>query len=199
MRRVDAPAAGWYPDPENRTRLRWWDGLDWTDIRRAVPSDAEIASAAARFSGGQPPPPDPASAINMPYAMQPGFSRADAQDLLTEVRKAARAEVDRAADQFSQRTQDAIRSVTPLVTDYTTRLVRWVKLVAIVVTVLLIGWFIFSTLAEASFLDWIGERIDNLTNDDSGSGSGADLVERVDGQSGADDGPVVTLIQRLND
>ncbi len=25
------PAAGWYPDPGGRTRLRWWDGTRWTD------------------------------------------------------------------------------------------------------------------------------------------------------------------------
>jgi hypothetical protein len=24
------PAAGWYPDPADATRIRWWDGQTWT-------------------------------------------------------------------------------------------------------------------------------------------------------------------------
>lgn len=27
------PAAGWYPDPDNATQSRWWDGTAWTDNR----------------------------------------------------------------------------------------------------------------------------------------------------------------------
>ena len=29
--------AGWYPDPENATQLRWWDGAQWTENRSAPP------------------------------------------------------------------------------------------------------------------------------------------------------------------
>jgi hypothetical protein len=33
------PAAGWYPDPENPTRFRYWDGTAWTTWhRRAAPT-----------------------------------------------------------------------------------------------------------------------------------------------------------------
>lgn len=29
-----APSAGWYLDPDDDTLLRWWDGSDWTDLRK---------------------------------------------------------------------------------------------------------------------------------------------------------------------
>lgn len=31
------PKAGWYPDPEHRNYLRYWNGQQWTD--RRVPID----------------------------------------------------------------------------------------------------------------------------------------------------------------
>ena len=27
------PAAGWYPDPDNATQVRWWNGTAWTEDR----------------------------------------------------------------------------------------------------------------------------------------------------------------------
>ena len=38
------PEAGWYDDPEDAARLRYWDGTAWTDERRERPT---------------PPPPPP--------------------------------------------------------------------------------------------------------------------------------------------
>ncbi|MFN8035827.1 MAG: DUF2510 domain-containing protein [Acidimicrobiia bacterium] len=32
------PTSGWYPDPTDSTRERWWDGHAWTNtVRRAEP------------------------------------------------------------------------------------------------------------------------------------------------------------------
>ena len=70
MRRVDAPRAGWYPDPESRTNLRYWDGLDWTDARRAPPSAAELLSHEQRAefeaAGGVPGEGRPPDGMAMP-------------------------------------------------------------------------------------------------------------------------------------
>ena len=99
MRAVDAPDAGWYPDPENRARLRWWDGLDWTDIRRAVPSDAELVAFESSLVHD---PAHHASVVQHDYLQgqqpsQQALTRADSQQLIHEVRSAARDEANRAA------------------------------------------------------------------------------------------------------
>ncbi|PZE64006.1 DUF2510 domain-containing protein [Curtobacterium sp. MCBD17_021] len=31
------PAAGWFPDPRDTARLRWWDGHAWGETTRALP------------------------------------------------------------------------------------------------------------------------------------------------------------------
>lgn len=165
MRKVDAPPAGWYPDPQSRTRLRWWDGLDWTDIRRAPPSSAELTAAEAdralRPSGDF-------VAAGRPAPGEFGYSRQDAQEIIAEVRNVARAEVDRAAQEFSQRATTAARSFTPLITEYTSKLLRWVKLAIGLAFVLFALWLTFQIIAQQSFFEWVGDRIDNLT-DENGS------------------------------
>ena len=32
------PAAGWFPDPRETARLRWWDGHAWGEATRPLPS-----------------------------------------------------------------------------------------------------------------------------------------------------------------
>jgi len=38
---VTLPAAGWFPDPQDASRLRWWDGHAWGAATRATPSRTE--------------------------------------------------------------------------------------------------------------------------------------------------------------
>lgn len=164
MRKVDAPPAGWYPDPEHASRLRWWDGLDWTDIRRAPPSNAELMAAEENrefFDRAQVP------TGYVPPAS--GISQQDASQIIAEVRNVARQEVDRAAEEFSHRARTAVRSVTPLITEYASDVKKWIRRIVIIGIVLLVGYFVFQVIVQASFFDWLGERIDNL-NEESGAG-----------------------------
>ena len=168
MRRVDAPRAGWYPDPEDAMRLRYWDGLDWTAARRSPPSAAELLSYEQReaFAAAHQYVAPVASSVTAAAADRIG--RSDNQQIVEEVRRAARNEVDRAADLFSQRARQMQRDFVPLVSDYTNKLVKWIRFAAIVATVLLIAYFLFQVVASASLFDWIGERIDNLVDDETG-------------------------------
>ena len=166
MRIIDAPREGWYPDPDGRERLRWWDGLDWTDIRRAPPSTAELTRAEANIVHEPVPG-------QVPQQQYGGYSRQDTQEIIAEVRTVARQELDRAADEFSARATTAVRSVSPLISEYTSKLLRWVKFALALVTFLFITWLVFQAIASASFFDWIGDRIDNLTEESLGVADGA--------------------------
>ncbi|MBF4607765.1 DUF2510 domain-containing protein [Curtobacterium sp. VKM Ac-1393] len=50
------PAAGWFPDPQDTSRLRWWDGHAWGAATRLLASSPEpllpvaIAPAGPSFS-----------------------------------------------------------------------------------------------------------------------------------------------------
>ena len=166
MRRSDAPAAGWYPDPQHSERLRWWDGLDWTDIKRAPPSNAELVAEEERqvFMGENELV---ATGRQAGSAAAAGMARQDSQQIVNEVRMAAREELDRAAKEFSDRATTAVRRVSPLISEYTNKLSKWIRNAIIISIVLLYAYFIFQVVVQASFFDWLGDRIDNVT-DESG-------------------------------
>ena len=65
---------------------------------------------------------------------------------------------------FSQRAQAAVRQIQPLVTEYTNKAFRWLRIIAVIAVVLLIAWIAFQAIAQVSFFEWIGDRIDNLTD-----------------------------------
>jgi hypothetical protein len=44
--------------------------------------------------------------------------------------------------------------------------VKWIRLAAIVAVVMLVGYFVFQVVAQASLFEWIGDRIDNVTDQD---------------------------------
>ncbi|MFK7916931.1 MAG: DUF2510 domain-containing protein [Ilumatobacter sp.] len=164
MRKADAPSAGWYPDPQHRERLRWWDGLDWTDIKRAPPSTAELHAAEEDIADENELV---AVGRQVGATAAAGMNRADSQQLVEEVRMAARQEIDRAAQEFSDRATTAVRRVSPLITEYTSKLTRWFRRALAIAFVLLAAYFVFQVIAQQAFFDWLGDRIDNVT-DESG-------------------------------
>lgn len=166
MKVADAPDPGWFPDPENRSRLRWWDGTDWSDIRRAVPSEAElIAYEETHLETAA----EHAATVQQQYMQaQQQMGRVESQQLIDEVRRAARDEVNRAGEMFTQRARSAAKEITPLVSEYTNRIIRWIRFAVIVAVVLLVAWFVFQVIFQASLFEWIGDRIDNFTNSDDG-------------------------------
>ena len=159
MRVEDAPRAGWYPDPEGGSRLRYWEGTDWADRWRAPPTAGvvEIQARAAEKArrefdnvGG--------------HVSMGSLNRQDSEAIISQVRQAARAEAERAAGMFRQEAWSAVNSVSPLITEYTNKFVRWVRLFAVIAVILLIGWVAFQIFAQVSLFEWIGDRIDNVTD-----------------------------------
>ena len=159
----EAPPAGWYPDPTGRSGLRWWDGRDWTDHRRApvparlmeevvVPdaSGAESAAASAGAAAGE-------------FVRRGRPSRDETTEIMAEVRRVARQEVERAVDTVTQRASDATRRLEPMLSEYGDRVLRGLKIAGIVVVALVVLWMVLQTVFQTSLLEFIGDRIDNIT------------------------------------
>ena len=86
------------------------------------------------------------------------------------MRSAARDEANRAADMFTQRARTAAREITPLISDYTNRIIKWIRFAVIAATILLVLWFVFQVIFQASLFEWIGDRIDNFTDNQNDGG-----------------------------
>ncbi len=92
------------------------------------------------------------------------MTRTDAEAIISEVRKVARSEVERAADLFSARARAATREIQPLITQYSMKFMRLFKISSVILVIAVVGWFVFQFIVQKSFYDWIGDRIDNLTD-----------------------------------
>ena len=157
-----SPTPGWYPDPQGGTRLRWWDGSDWTDSYRVRPT---VFESDGRFGAPAPATVPKRAAGKLPDAVeQAGAVRRDTEAIISEVRKVARSEVERAADLFSARARAATREIEPLITKYSMKFMRPFKIASVILVIAFVGWVVFQFIVQKSFYDWIGDRIDNLTD-----------------------------------
>jgi len=162
MKASEAPPPGWYPDPQGGVRLRWWEGSDWSDRYRAR-QGIDVGLLGSHSSNrASPNVPTPAHA----QSVRP--RRAENEELIKQVRQAARTEIDRAADLFSARARAATGRIEPLISEYTSRVLRWIKIAFAIALVLLIGWVVFYAIAQVSFFEWLGDRIDNLGDNSGG-------------------------------
>lgn len=162
MKVEDAPPPGWYPDPEGYSRLRWWEGTDWSDRFRAPPTPSEFDLPEQRYGYTEEHAASPA------YGQRAGaMSRQESEAMINQVRMAAREEAERAAAMFGAQARAATRNITPLITQYTNRVIKWFRILSVIAIILVIGWIGFQIFAQVSMFEWIGDRIDNL-----GDGSG---------------------------
>ena len=146
MRAADAPRSGWYPDPESRYGVRWWDGLDWTDARRSLPNPASlehalvVADPDGTESGGAAKVATEASAR----------ARRETNEIISQVRDVTRSEIDRAGEMLSQRADAVTRRIQPLISEYSNKFVRMVRIVGGVAALVLVAWFVTQFLLQAS-------------------------------------------------
>jgi hypothetical protein len=162
MRVEDAPPAGWYPDPEGGLRLRWWEGTDWSDRYRAPPTPGVVEIRKEYEEQYALDHADPQTYQSLPQGSR-GLSRADSEAIISQVRMAAREEAQRAAEMFGQQARSATRNVVPLITEYTTKITKWFRILSTMAIILLILWLGFQIFAQVSLFEWIGDRIDNLS------------------------------------
>lgn len=169
MKLSEAPRAGWYPDPEGGTRLRWWDGGDWLDRYRlrpqllleAQPVAPPTGQTGQAAPGGQPP--------NVAQFGNPAQYQAQTAAVVEQVRLAARAEAERAAQLFEAKARSLTGEIPPLISQYEHQFARWFRAALLLSFIVLLAWFIWSVFAQKSLFDWLGDRIDHLTDDTKNS------------------------------
>ncbi len=130
MRRVDAPQAGWYPDPESRAACA--GGTASTGPTRGVRLRARPSCCRSSSARRSKPPIGtsrrrwraPPKRVGAPRV---GSRRPDSQQIVDEVRRAARRRSigPRICSRSAARQMQ--RDIVPLVSEYTNRLVSWIR------------------------------------------------------------------------
>ena len=83
--------------------------------------------------------------------------------MVSQVREVAREEAEAATQLLNRKVTAAIDQLQRIVADYVGPFVRWFKIAVVTAAVLVITWFVIQFIAQVTLLDWLGDRIDNLT------------------------------------
>lgn len=177
MNRADAPVAGWYPDPGQRTRLRWWDGSDWSDHRRVGPRPADLLEpgedpAAKRSWSTAASAPAPGREVDITSAASAagraasGLSREDTSAIVAEVRRATRGELDRATSRLAEQAGSLRTQLEPMIQDYGRRFFRWARRPAVIAIAVYVLYVVATAQLQTSLFDWLGEQVDKVIDPD---------------------------------
>ena len=90
---TNTPLAGWYPDPEIPTQVRYWDGEQWTEHVAAI-ATAAPAYPATPHAPLSMPQSQHITLFNNPYEKPPRVSRREREDALSGKQRAQAAAID---------------------------------------------------------------------------------------------------------
>lgn len=164
---TDTAPPGWYPDPSGGTRLRWWDGADWSEHFRPRPlrMPDELADAAADAGRAAVGSGVGARDVDRIVSAVQSSTRNEMDRAVGELRQAARSEVDRVVGEVRRQAEE----FTPLITDSVSRLTRYVRLAAVVGFLLVVAYFAFQVIAGIGIAELVGDiadRVIDAVNDD---------------------------------